>query len=124
MIRSQPFSRSPALILALLAVLGLLNGVNPPPVAADVVLAGFDVPLCRTGLDHKRPTDHPTGPCESCLLCTALYGHSPGTPVIPAATALPPLSVARLRRSKPAIATTVWDHAPNGPWARAPPGAV
>jgi hypothetical protein len=124
MVRSGQFNRSPALILALLAVLGLLGWVNPPPAPGTIVLVGLDVPLCHAGLDGKHPANHPGRTCDACLLCIALHGHSPETPLIPAGFVPVPLSVARLHHAWPAIAITLRDLTPGGPWARAPPRAV
>jgi hypothetical protein len=122
MTRSVPATQIPALILALLAVLGLLSRGQPASAGPnEMMVAGFRVALCHAGSTGHGPADRPMADCDACLLCVAVHA---ATPLLPACAGLPPVSVAALLRPMPPVAAFVWVAAPQGTRARGPPSAA
>jgi hypothetical protein len=134
MFRMVPARRSPAMTLALMAVLGLLLRALPVPAAPVEVpfasfpafpgFAAFTVPLCHAGAGGQRHPDHSDAGCDACLLCMAVHGDHAGMGIVPRATELPAVSVANVAPRRPAGLATPRVAASTGTWARAPPGAA
>jgi hypothetical protein len=122
MIRSIATRRVPAVLLAMLAVCGLvLRGQVMPAPAGVAAIWGT---LCHTGESDRHDPVHPATDCDSCLLCQALAGDHAATPV------LPPCAVLHLQPSGAscpaalASAGTGPGRPQGAPRARAPPAGA
>jgi hypothetical protein len=112
----------PALLLALMAVPGMLAPLPQGGVGAiNASFAAFDVPLCRTDAGNRQHRDQAPHECDFCLICVALHGQPVATPLLPDSNVLEHGASSRLQRQSILVSAAIEDSAPRGPHARAPP---
>jgi|SRR5271166_4573705 len=122
MVRSGAKRPLPTLMIAMLALCGLLmRGQAMPAPAAVAAVYGT---VCHIGGTDRRDPTRPATGCDSCVLCQAVHGDHGGVPILPLRVALRPEAAGRERSPMPVSAEPGRGPPREGSRARAPPATA